>query len=178
MGRASIMGAALLWCAAIMLQLSIWPTFEWKRYQVRETVHRKVLATLPPTALTTLSFSSEAFARLTLMDDGREIMLEGIAYDIVRTTEGHGGSIQVQVYRDDEETAELMDLDRLVALLQGEDDEDQEQRVRTVASWAPYHEWATVRHFQLSATARTFSLDACRPIDRVSDVEPGPPRMG
>lgn len=175
-GRAFMLGASVLWCAAILLQLSLWPTFEWKRYQIREAVRGSILATLPPGELTTLSFTPEQFAGLTSMDDGREILLDGIVYDIVRMTEDHDGSIQVQAYRDDDETAELIDLDRLTGLLQGEDEDDQEQRVVTVGSWAPFHEWSTTISFRLSASARVFGLTCGMPIDRVIDVEPAPPR--
>lgn len=171
-----MLGASGLWCAAILLQLSLWPAFEWKRYQVREAVRETILAALPPAALTSFFFSSEEFTRLVSMGEDREIRLDGIAYDIVHTMKVPGDSIQVMAYRDDAETADLIGFDALVGLLQGEDEDGQERRVLTVASWAPYHEWSTTMSFRSSASARVFGLTSCRPIDRVIDVEPGPPR--
>jgi hypothetical protein len=168
---------AVLLLASVFAQLGIWPAHVLQRWMIREGMEQRLVAGLPDSALTTLHFSVQEWACADFADEGKEVVVAGVQYDIARVIVEDSG-VSCMALRDDEETQLVQELDRLLRNVDVADTQGRSQRARSVELWAPFCEaqgsvsipngaHVTMRCFseQITVTGRTPEA-----------VDPGPPR--
>lgn len=161
---------------ALLLQLSIWPVFEFQRMSIRSEMKWKLLRGVPESDLLTFHFNPEAYADLEFEDGGKEVELDGAMHDIVRTERQANGDLVIHVVRDDAETALLAGLDQRVRRLQEGDASGQEQRRVITTSWPGFHDSVRSKTFVLKVFDRHFPEGTMGTGRTAEAADPGPPR--
>ncbi len=176
LARIAMLAGISAFVVALVLQLSIWPSFECQRYMIRSEMKSRLLRCVPQEDLVVFRFTPAEYADLDFEDGGRELELNGAMHDIVRTVCDADGMILVQVVRDEAETALLASLDKRVRKVQEADTRGHQQRRVLASMWAGFHEAVPVTIFRLPGTERIFPEERHR-YGRVADGEDhGPPR--
>lgn len=140
MGRVSalLLGAAAIF-VSILGQLGVGPVYLFRQFELREAMERRILKGLPDEALSFLRFSETEFEEVALYDEGHELELGDVMYDIV-SVEHRAGMVVVKAMRDGDETRLNAELDRLAHHHMTEDQRGKRQRMSILSSWAPYCE--------------------------------------
>jgi hypothetical protein len=167
----------LVFALSLGLQLSIWPVFEVQRMVIRASVKTQLVQGIPASDLLTFRFTEEQYGALEFEDEGREVELNGAMHDIVRTERCTEGRVEVQVVRDEAETALLGGLDRRVRAIQEDDAQGRQQRRVLVGMWPSFQEVPGERVFVLTASERRFAELRVSEGRSADVVEPGPPRV-
>lgn len=162
--------------ASVLLQLSIWPSFEVQRRAIRSEMKWKLLRGVPENDLLTFRFTAKELAELDFEDGGKEVVIGGAMHDIVRRTTEAGGIVVLHVIRDEAETALLAGLDRKVRGVQEHDERGQQQRRALVSMWPGFHENARPDMIFRRPTDRIFPEMVEAAGRAPGAVDPGPPR--
>lgn len=162
---------------SLSLQLSIWPVFEYERSRIRSEMKWKLLRSVPQEDLITFRFTRAAYVGLDFHDGGKEVALDGVMHDIVRTVADQGGMVRIEVVRDEAETELLAGLDSKVRAAQERDARGEHERRVLTSGWACFHESSAMGTFEPPVFDRYFH-DLPPPCGRIADcADPGPPRM-
>jgi hypothetical protein len=170
-------GAGLI-LLALLAQLSVGPMHLFERFSIREEMKHRLMTGLPQSEWTVFHFSQADLEDLDFEDDGHEMEIGGMMYDIIRTGQEADGGIVIEAVRDDAETKLMADLDRLVRGHLAADTKGQEQRSRIIGAWVTYHE--TIGGTSLrppSSKELGFARFGGHMGRTIGAIDPGPPRL-
>lgn len=176
MGRISalLLGAAVIF-VSMLAQLGVGPVYLFRQFELREAMERRILKGLPDEALSVLRFTAAEFEQVALYDEGQELELGDVMYDIV-SVEHSDGEVVVKAVRDGDETRLNAELDRMAHHHMAADQRGKRQRMSIVSSWAPYCEGLTSIALAPRPVAKWLfnGLPAFEGRDR-GPIDPGPP---
>lgn len=175
--RLSLLVGAGLVLFAVLVQLSVGPVHLLERAGIRGDMKARLMAGLPQCRLTILHLSEAEFNGIYFEDDGREMEVDGVMYDIVRIHRESTNEIAVEAVRDDAETELMADLDRLVQGQLAGDTRGQEQRAQLVSGWCVFHEAIGRTALVLpSPTELAYAVSRACSGRTIGAIDPGPPR--
>lgn len=176
--RLPLLAGAGLVLLALLAQLSVGPLHLFERFSIREEMKHRLMTGLPKSELSVFHFSQADLEDIDFEDEGREMEVGGMMYDIVRTCATVDGGIVIEAVRDNAETKLMADLDRVVQGHLAADTKGQEQRSRIVAAWANYHE--VIGRSSLrppSSNELGFARFRGHMGRTTGAIDPGPPRL-
>jgi hypothetical protein len=175
--RLSLLGGAGLVLFAVLVQLSVGPVHLVERTSIREDMKARLMAGLPHSELTVFHLTGAEFTNIDFEDDGREMEVDGVMYDIVRIHRGSANGVVVEAARDDAETKLMADLDRLVQGQLAGDTRGQEQRAQLVSAWCAFHEAIGRTSLRLPPPKElTYAASSECTGRTIGAIDPGPPR--
>ncbi len=175
--RLPLLTGATLVLFAVLVQLSVGPVHLFERASIRKEMKQRLMVGLPSSELTIFRLTGTEFKDIDLEDDGREMEVDGLMYDIVRLQWEPDGIVVVEAVRDDAETQLMADLERLVQGQLVGDTRGQKQRVQLVSAWCTYHEAIGPNRFWLPSPKELGYAEVGMCTGRtIGAIDPGPPR--